>query len=165
MEFLKIVGVCMLAGIAYGVLHDQVTARVCVEYFTVFHPPVFPTQSPTLLGIGWGILATWWVGAILGVILGAAARAGGNPGMGAAQIAPLVGRLLLVMGVCAAVCGTVGYFFGMVPEFVAGVLPVGQQRRFLFDWWAHMASYGVTALGGLLLAGLVWRKRSRQAVL
>jgi hypothetical protein len=143
MEFLKIVGMCVLAGVLYGVLHDQVTARVCVEYFTVFHPPVFATQSPTLLGIGWGVIATWWVGAILGVVLGLASRMGGRA----------------KMGLCALVCGTLGYFFGTVPEFVRGTLMAAKQRPFLFDWWAHCASYAVGILGGLVVAVLVWKRR------
>jgi len=32
MQFLRIVVACVLAAIAYGIVHDQVTARVCVEY-------------------------------------------------------------------------------------------------------------------------------------
>jgi hypothetical protein len=61
------------------ILHDQITARVCVEYFTVFHPPVFNTQSPTLLACGWGVIATWWVGLFLGLFLAVAARIGPRP--------------------------------------------------------------------------------------
>ena len=79
MESLKIVLVCIAAAVLYGIVHDQFTARACIEYFTVFHPPVFRTQSPTLLGFGWGIIATWWVGAILGVLLALTARAGPRP--------------------------------------------------------------------------------------
>jgi len=70
-----IVLLCVLAAVAYGVVHDQVTVRVCVEYFTVGHPPVFPTDDPTLLGLGWGVLATWWVGVLLGLGLAVAAAA------------------------------------------------------------------------------------------
>jgi hypothetical protein len=45
---------CIFAAVLYGVLHDQITARVCLEYFTVFHPPVFATQSPTRWQIALG---------------------------------------------------------------------------------------------------------------
>jgi hypothetical protein len=79
MQWLAIVALSILACVAYGIMHDQVTARICVEYFTIGHPPVFGTESPTLLGIGWGIIATWWVGVILGVPLATAARIGGRP--------------------------------------------------------------------------------------
>jgi hypothetical protein len=60
MRFLEIIALALLAGITYGVLHDQVTVRVCIEYFTIGHPRIFSTMSPTLLAIGWGIIATWW---------------------------------------------------------------------------------------------------------
>jgi hypothetical protein len=58
-EALKIILLCVLSAITYGILHDQVTARICVEYFTIGHPPMFATDSPTFLALGWGILATW----------------------------------------------------------------------------------------------------------
>ena len=76
MQAIAIVALCIGSAVAYGILHDQVTARVCVEYFTIGHPPVFSAVSPTMLGIGWGIIATWWVGLLLGIPLAVAARAG-----------------------------------------------------------------------------------------
>jgi len=67
MEMVKIVLLCIVSAVVYGILHDQVTARACVEYFTIGHPPVFKTDSPTLLALGWGVIATWWVGLLLGI--------------------------------------------------------------------------------------------------
>ena len=58
MESLKIVVGRVLAAILYGIVHDQFTARICVEYFTVFHLSIFQTHSPTLLAYGWGVIAT-----------------------------------------------------------------------------------------------------------
>lgn len=89
MEALKIAATCVLAAILYGIIHDQFTARICIEYFTVFHPPIFDTQSPMLLGIGWGIIATWWVGAFFAVpiILGRT-RWRQTPAAGLATAAP-----------------------------------------------------------------------------
>jgi hypothetical protein len=58
-ESLKIIVLCIVAAMVYGILHDQVTARVCVEYFTIGHPPIFHTDDPTLLAFGWGVIATW----------------------------------------------------------------------------------------------------------
>jgi hypothetical protein len=54
MQFLAIVLISIVAAISYGILHDQITARVCVEYFTMGHAPIFGTDDPTLLGLGWG---------------------------------------------------------------------------------------------------------------
>ena len=96
MEAIKIAVVCVAAGAVYGILHDQFTARICLEYFTVFHPDVFHTQSPTLLAIGWGILATWWGSLPLGICLALAARSGSRAKLTLAQIIrPLLALLAL----------------------------------------------------------------------
>ena len=58
MQVLAILALSILAAIVYGVLLDPVTARVCLEYFTIRHPPIFGTDSPTLLALGWGVVAT-----------------------------------------------------------------------------------------------------------
>ena len=79
MQFVGIVLFSIAAAVFYGIAHDQVTARVCVEYFTIGHPPVFHTTSPTLLALGWGALATWWVGLPLGIFLACASRLGAWP--------------------------------------------------------------------------------------
>src|SRR5262249_24259868 len=90
MQSLAIVLTCVLAAVAYGIAHDQVTARVCVEYFTVGHPPVFATDDPTWLGIGWGVIATWWVGLLLGVPLAVVARVRSRPKrLGGSLVRPL----------------------------------------------------------------------------
>jgi hypothetical protein len=47
-ETLKLILVCVAAAIFYGVILDQITARICNEYFTVFHPPVFATRFPNV---------------------------------------------------------------------------------------------------------------------
>jgi len=109
MESLKIILVCIAASILYGICHDQITARICIQYFTIFHPPVFPTQSPTLLGIGWGVIATWWVGATLGVLLALCARAGSRPKLSVCGLYGPIGKLLLVMAVCALISGVTGF--------------------------------------------------------
>jgi hypothetical protein len=74
LELIKVVALGLLGAIAYGVIHDQVTVRVCLEYFTIGHPPLIRSTSPTLLGLAWGVVATWWVGLPLGVMVALAAR-------------------------------------------------------------------------------------------
>jgi hypothetical protein len=66
---LQIVLLSILAAYTYGVVHDQITARVCVEYFTIAHPPLFHTTSTTLLALCWGVSTTAGIGAAVGVIL------------------------------------------------------------------------------------------------
>jgi hypothetical protein len=164
-ESLKIILVCIVAAVLYGMIHDQFTARVCVEYFTVFHPPIFATQSPTLLGIGWGILATWWVGASLGLLLAIAARAGSRPVLGIAQLLRPIGKQLAIMAASATVFGIAGFVLakrGLIsaPEWVAYRLSVPAQARFLADWWAHSASYLSGFAGGIVLCFTTYRKRT-----
>jgi len=161
MESIKIVLGCILAAIVYGIIHDQITARICLEYFTVFHPPVFLTQSPTLLGIGWGIIATWWAGAIIGLLLVIAARFGAWPKLSATDLAPWVLSLLAFMAICAAVFGMIGFFWAPLPPELAGLLPAAKTRSFLADWWAHNASYASGFLGGLVLCALAAYRRAR----
>jgi hypothetical protein len=159
-EFVKIVLGCIVAVIVYGIVHDQVTARICLQYFTVFHPPVFGnTQSPTLLALGWGVIATWWAGAMVGILLAMAARLGPRNKRTLKDLMPMIARLLLVMALCAAFSGTIGYFRGVMPAQFQGLLPTELHRRFLADWWSHNASYASGFLGGLILCGIVLAKR------
>ncbi|WP_197424335.1 hypothetical protein, partial [Sphingomonas sp. CCH9-E2] len=108
MESLKIILFAILSAVVYGILHDQVTAHLCVEYFTIGHPPVFATDSPFLLALGWGVIATWWVGLILGILLALAARVGRAPKLGVNDVRAWIVWLMLVSAGGAAVGGIVG---------------------------------------------------------
>ena len=164
MESLKIILFAVLAAVVYGILHDQVTAHLCVEYFTVAHPPVFATQNPFLLAIGWGVIATWWVGLPLGVLLALAARCGKRPKLTLTDLCLPILRLLLVMGLCALLAGLVGAFLAAqgylsLPASLAQRIPEAKHVAFWADAWAHSASYLLGAAGGLALVVIVWRRR------
>src|SRR5262245_11175533 len=136
MESLQTIGLGLLAAISYGVAHDQVTARVCLEYFTIGHPPLIPTESPTLLAFGWGIVATWWVGLPLGIVLAGAARVGKQPKLTARQLCRPVITLLACMAVCAAASGVVGYVLARSGVItldgpLGAVVPLNSHARFL----------------------------------
>ena len=157
------------AAVTYGIVHDQVTARVCVEYFTIGHPSILGgTQDPTLLAFGWGIIATWWVGAILGVPLAGAARLGGLPKRTAVSLIRPMAVLLAVMGFCALIAGIVGYQLGQAGA-VDIYIPMPEETipRFAADAFAHLASYASGFLGGVSLIGWVlftrWRASKQQA--
>jgi hypothetical protein len=160
-ESIKIIFGCIVAAVLYGIVHDQFTARICVEYFTEFHPPVFATQSPTLLALGWGVIATWWAGAFIGLLLAVAARFGRRPKISANDIAPMVLVLMGIMAACAIAAGFIGLFAAPVPPAIANMLPPAMHRRFLAAWWAHSASYLSGFAGGLVLCTLIWLRRGR----
>jgi hypothetical protein len=156
----------MASAVVYGILHDQITARLCVEYFTIGHPPVFGTDDPTLLGIGWGILATWWGGLLLGIPMALAARAGRLPKRNAASLVRPIGILLAVMACSAAVAGLAGWFLSshgtvFLVGYLAKAVPQEKHVLFLTDAWAHSASYVVGFVGGAMLVVSVWRSRRR----
>jgi len=153
------------AAILYGVTHDQVTARICVEYFTIGHPPIFPTTSPTLLALGWGIIATWWVGLPLGIALALAARAGKRPKVGARSLIRPICILLLIMAFSALLSGLIGAALAergsvWLQEPFFSLVPKSAHVRFIADGWAHAASYVVGFVGGLVLACRVWVGRA-----
>jgi hypothetical protein len=165
MESLKIILLSIAAAIAYGILHDQVTARICVEYFTIGHAPIFGTEDPTLLGVGWGILATWWVGLFLGVPLAVVARAGKRPKRDAASLVRPIAALMTVSACGAVVAGLIGWVLasrGIVRLAgpMAEAVPADRHVVFLIDGFAHTASYAFGFVGGLVVMTLVWRSRS-----
>jgi len=164
MKSLSIIGMSILACVIYGILHDQITARLCVEYFTIFHAPVFGTDDPTLLGIGWGILAAWWVGLILGVPLAIVARGGKLPKRVPAELVRPMTTLMAVAASVATIAGIVGFIAASkgwiwMAEPWASRIPPERHVLFLTDLWAHNASYGVGFIGGLVIIALVWRGR------
>lgn len=168
MEMLKIVLLCILAAVVYGILHDQVTARVCVEYFTIGHPPVFDTDSPTLLAVGWGILATWWVGLLLGIPAALVSRLGSWPKYDAARLVHPIFGLLVVMACASLLAGIAGYFVAEAGGVwlngrLASEVPAAKHTAFLADLWAHLAAYGVGFLGGSALCGWILFRRWRLA--
>jgi len=170
---MKIIAFSMLCAVVYGVLHDQVTAHVAVEYFTIAHPPVFPTQNPFWLAIGWGVIATWWMGLILGAILALSARLGNWPRAGLRDVSRPIVLLMAISGALAMSFGFLGWAFtemrvpGTIGLWSSEIDP-GRHSRFAFAAWAHSVSYFVGAAGGLVLCSrtLVRRRalgRARQA--
>ncbi|MEM9352649.1 MAG: hypothetical protein AAGA92_06530 [Planctomycetota bacterium] len=164
MQSLKIVLLAVTACVLYGVVHDQFTARICVEYFTVGHPPVFGTDDPTLLGLGWGVIATWWVGVLLGVPLALAARVGSRPKLAWRKLVQPLCVVMAVSAVLAIAAGAVGYFAASGGQLtlwpaMADRLPPEKHVPFLVDLCAHNASYAGGFLGGAVLTVWVWRRR------
>jgi hypothetical protein len=167
MESIKIILLCVVSAVVYGILHDQITARVCVEYFTIGHPPIFHTDSPTLLGLGWGVIATWWVGLFLGILAAVAARVGRLPKAGVSELIRPLAVLLATAAVAALISGLAGFFaakiFGVsLPDWVVSDVPAAKLNAFQADLWAHLASYAIGFLGGfavcIRLLTVRWRR-------
>lgn len=169
-ESLKIIAASLIAAVGYGILHDEITARVCLPYFTVLHPDIFHTQSPTLLGLAWGTYATWPVGLVLGILFAICARFGRRPQLALRDLIPLLLRLLGIMAVCATLSAILGYFFGSMPAHsyyhlilmnpaIRAGIPVSMEHRFVADLWATIGSFAAGITGGLICCFLIHRRR------
>ena len=161
----RIVLLAIVAAIVYGIGHDLVTAHVCVEYFTVAHPPLFRTENPVLLALGWGVVATWWVGLLLGLLLAHAALRGPGPLRTARSLVRPIAALLAIMAGGALLAGSVAWlgvragWFALVGPFATRI-PAEHHAGFVADGAAHLTSYLLGALGGVVLARRVRRSRS-----
>jgi hypothetical protein len=167
LEFLKIVLFSVISAIAYGILHDQITARISVEYFTLGHPFLIDSDSPTLLAFAWGTVATWWVGLSLGIPLAFAARIGKRPRLGWRDLVRPMMVLLGCSALCALLFGITGYVLasdGAVELLDHPVVHGEKAVRFLAVNFAHIASYAVGSLGGIVLICYVWRMRYLKAI-
>ncbi|QDT54732.1 hypothetical protein Pan44_27680 [Caulifigura coniformis] len=167
MEFTRIVVLSILAAVGYGICHDQVTVRVCLEYFTIGHAPVFNTTSPTLLAIGWGVIASWWMGAFLGIPLAAASRIGSRPKLTASDLLKPIGILLAVMAGSAFLAGVAGSAAAASGRIcLTGPMktrvPLDRHQAFLTDLCAHNAAYAVGFVGGFVLCGYAVHVRKRR---
>ena len=168
MEMVRIIALCIGSAVLYGILHDQVTARVCVEYFTIGHPRVFDTDSPTLLALGWGVIATWWVGLLLGFSAALVSRVGPWPKYSAALLLRPVAGLLVVMGCASLLAGIIGYFVAKaggawLVEPLRSQVPAEKHIAFLADLWSHITAYVIGFVGGIVLCVWVLFKRWRMA--
>ncbi len=166
MEFLKIIGLCITAAIAYGIVHDQITARACVEYFTIGHPRIIDSESPTVLALMWGIIATWWAGAIIGVPLAIAARVAGKNKMTARTLLRPISILILSMGVIAFIAAQVALVLidrGTIypSSTLMKFIPIEKHATYIAVAWAHMASYLSGFIGGIVVIAVVLFRRFR----
>lgn len=155
MHAVLIILLSTLAAIVYGIAHDLITTRICLEYFTVAHPPIFGgTHSLTLLALGWGVIATWWVGLPLGFLLAAAARVGNLPKLIARDFFIPLAIGLVIMLALAMCLGAYAFSNIPIPPRFVEVIPLEHHRHFMFNAAAHLASYAMGPILGIVLC--IW---------
>jgi hypothetical protein len=153
--------------VGYAMLQDQISVRLCPEYFTVVHPPIPGLTDPTLLGISWGFLGAWWGGAVLGYVAGLLATLGPRP-----QLTPreLVRPLLLLVGALAFVTGITGASVWYYTEVLGvsldagmtGLVPPARHRGLLTVACYHLVAYATAAAGGVVVCAWVWAERRKR---
>lgn len=163
-ESAKIVALVAGVTIAYGIVMNQITIRICPEYFTVAHSRIVNTDSLTLLALAWGVVATWWGGLAAGILFAVAARVGSSRELTWLHFMRPGLVLLAVMAACAVTAGFAGDWLastGQIPAIQAwgSFLPVEKQGAFMADLFAHAISYFVGAVGTLIISlAAAWRR-------
>lgn len=156
MTFLKIIVSALVLSICYGILHDLVTAHFCVEYFTIGHPKVIKSESPVLLAFTWGIIATWWVGLPIGILIAVCNQFGRYPPLDYTLILRMILKLLLWMFGIAIIAGVVGYTLTelsviKLSKNLALLIDKSLHSAFLADGWSHVSSYISGIIGTIVL--------------
>ncbi len=216
----KIIGGVMLAAIAYGVMSNQIAARVCPKYFiegfrkkplndiryyherpeevkniwlmnaykdktptlkemlgthSALHAKIWladymlKTKNPTILGLYWGIVDWWKLGALLSISVTLAARAGKWPKIAAKDLIKPIGIGLAALGALAATVGGIGY---VSPKYLPPALYYRIDKESGFDassykymdrytasYFAHQVGYFGGAVAGAGLIGWMLYKR------
>ncbi|HEX2750749.1 MAG TPA: hypothetical protein VHM91_22280 [Verrucomicrobiales bacterium] len=162
----KIILASILAAVIYGIVHDLITAHLCVEYFTIGHPRLIDSGSPVKLALFWGVAATWWVGLIIGIALACAARRGSRPKLRIRHLWRPLTILLAWMFVVAILAGLTGYLTGktglfyLAEPFATRISPE-KHLAFLTVAWAHAGSYLAGFVGGIVLCIRTWKRRAK----
>lgn len=167
MESLKIIALCTLVAVAYGIVHDQITARICIEYFTVAHPPLVNSRNPTVVALAWGVVATWWVGAGAGIALALASRVGPLPKLTARdQVKPLLVSVLATAAF-ATIIGLLGYALSASGAFRIGYpimdrIPRDHHVGFYTAGFIHNGSYLGAFIASVVVFVITLRRRAKR---
>jgi hypothetical protein len=150
----------LVAGL-YGALQNQISYTVAPEYFTLFKFRQFRVLDATiperLRAACVGIQASWWMGALLGLLVGMAGLVHRDPAM-------MGRRLLQSMWLCLGIVlafSLLGLLYGYVAtqhidltQYHGWFIPrsVTDLRRFLCAGYMHNAAY----LGGAAALPVGW---------
>jgi len=170
--FIVVLLLAIILGAGYGIAHDQLTYTISPEFYTkymfyqfgLWDEAQFNADNHRGLVSMVGVMSTWWVGLIIGVVLGAI-------GMRQTTWQRMLGRTVLAMLLAifiAALVGLGGLLYGFLtfpnlsPETIIATVPedvIGASNFYIVSRM-HNFSYAGGAIG-LLVAGVWgWRQRA-----
>jgi hypothetical protein len=161
-----LMGVGMLA--SFGMTMDQVSVRLCPEYFTVLHAPIPNLTDPTLLGLAWGYLGSWWGGAVMGYVMGIVASVG-------SRRAPLPLRALVRPMVIVVVMTAIGTLITGIAvarhtemldvtfaDWLDRAVPRERQRQAFIVANYHFAAYASAIVASVIMSVRIGITRGNQ---
>ena len=166
----RVLQIGIAAEVAYAMLQDQISVRLCPEYFTVAHPRIEGLTDPTLLGLAWGFLGAWWGGALIGAFTGFAARVGHWPKLNPQELlCPTAWLLLFQAGVTAAAGWIATYEVSepgfMIIESLASHIPVERHNACYIVSRMHQGTYLSAIAGGAFICGWIFQRRRLREVM
>ncbi len=176
-KFLMLLLILMIAPILaglYGVIHDQFTYSLSHEYFTKFKfyqfelmdvgdEAIFP--NPRLQVATVGLLASWWLGIPIGLVLGLEGLRHKN----AKTMFSVTFKAFLITLLVTAIIGMIGFLYGYfylrhqpIEYFTSWYIPdnIIDIKSFINTGAVHNFSY----IGGLigLVVGLIYSLKVRR---
>lgn len=155
----------------FGIIHDQVTYTICPEYFTRFkffqfglantdNDGILP--NPRLYVSVVGFLATWWVGFIIGLVLGVTGLIFKSYKKMFAGIMKALG-IIFCITIFASFAGFLVGTFYLVKTGVDWWLPEGliDKDHFIIVGSIHNFSY-LGGISGLLISMISLIKKARR---
>jgi hypothetical protein len=157
LTILLIVFIAVLISSCFDILHDQITYTISPEYYTTFKfsqfgllPYVTQNNMRTMVSIT-GVIATWWVGFILGLIFAL---------LSLRLIVPKKMILASIKAMVLAICYTV--VLAVAGYIYSGIILI-HSDNFIIVGSIHTASY-IGALIGLIAGSRYILKRKTLAI-
>lgn len=173
LTLLLIIVITILISGLYGIIHDQLTYTISPEYYTKFKFYQFGLMhrgnealflNPRLVVSAVGFIATWWMGLIIGFILGLVGLIHKN----SKQMFRTTLKANIITVIIAFAIGLIGLAYGKFYLAEAGVnwrLPNNliDTKNFIAVGSMHNFSY----LGGLigLIVGIIYSVRQKRKYL
>lgn len=161
---LKIVALSICAMVVYGMVQDQVSVRLSKEYFTLAHPPIEGIDDPTVLGILWGFLGSWWGGLIVGISAGFTATAGAKPILTWRMLFLPILLMVLGMACVTLIAGLSGYYNARLLDIRIGSnhaigLPADDHTLIFAVACGHFGTYSSAFVGSAVLCiWIAWKR-------
>jgi hypothetical protein len=152
----------------YGMAQDQISARLCPEYFTALHNPIPGLTDPTLLGLAWGFLGAAPGGIAMGYAAGLAATVGRRPPMAVRELVRPMLVLLAAVATVTAITGISAHrhaemFAIRLDSFADRLVPVERHRSLFVVACYHLAAYASAIIGSIVMCVWIGAERNRRA--